>query len=332
MRYITYRSYRSYFKIHWKGSKTMANIYSSIDQVIGQTPLVRLKDAMKPTGFNGEILLKLESLNPGGSVKDRIGKAMVDQAEEEGVLKPGGTIVEASSGNTGIALALVGAARGYHVILTMPETMSEERRALLKAYGAELVLTPGDKGIPGAIKKANEIASATPNAFLARQFENKVNPQIHYETTGPEIWEDTEGAVDLLVAGIGTGGTITGAGHYLKEQKASVEMIAVKPSGSPLLAKGETGKHKIQGIGAGIVPEILDQDIYSEILLATDDEAINAAHSLGTENGIFVGISAGAALWATLEVAKRPENKDKTLVAILPDSGDRYLSVEGFIK
>ncbi len=310
----------------------MANIYSSIDQVIGQTPLVRLKDAMKPTGFNGEILLKLESLNPGGSVKDRIGKAMVDQAEEEGVLKPGGTIVEASSGNTGIALALVGAARGYHVILTMPETMSEERRALLKAYGAELVLTPGDKGIPGAIKKANEIASATPNAFLARQFENKVNPQIHYETTGPEIWEDTEGAVDLLVAGIGTGGTITGAGHYLKEQKASVEMIAVEPSGSPLLAKGETGKHKIQGIGAGIVPEILDQDIYSEILLATDDEAINAAHSLGTENGIFVGISAGAALWATLEVAKRPENKDKTLVAILPDSGDRYLSVEGFIK
>ncbi len=310
----------------------MTNIYSSIDQVIGQTPLVRLKDAMKPTGFNGEILLKLESLNPGGSVKDRIGKAMVDQAEEEGVLKPGGTIVEASSGNTGIALALVGAARDYHVILTMPETMSEERRTLLKAYGAELVLTPGDEGIPGAIKKANEIADATPNAFLARQFENKVNPQIHYETTGPEIWEDTKGAVDLLVAGIGTGGTITGAGQYLKEQKESVEMIAVEPSGSPLLAQGKTGKHKIQGIGAGIVPKILDQDIYSEILLATDEEAINAAHSLGTENGIFVGISAGAALWATLEVAKRAENKDKTLVAILPDSGDRYLSVEGFIK
>jgi cysteine synthase A len=310
----------------------MANIYSSIDQVIGQTPLVRLKDAMKPTGFNGEILLKLESLNPGGSVKDRIGKAMVDQAEKEGVLKPGGTIVEASSGNTGIALALVGAARDYHVILTMPETMSEERRALLKAYGAELVLTPGDEGIPGAIKKANEIADATPNAFLARQFENKVNPQIHYETTGPEIWEDTDGAVDLLIAGIGTGGTITGAGQYLKEQKESVEMIAVEPSGSPLLAKGETGKHKIQGIGAGIVPDILDQDIYSEILLATDEEAINAAHSLGSENGIFVGISAGAALWATLEIAKRPENKDKTLVAILPDNGDRYLSVEGFIK
>lgn len=310
----------------------MANIYSSIDQVIGQTPLVRLKEAMKPTGFNGEILLKLESLNPGGSVKDRIGKAMIDQAEKEGVLKPGGTIVEASSGNTGIALALVGAARDYHVILTMPETMSEERRTLLKAYGAELVLTPGDEGIPGAIKKANEIADATPNAFLARQFENKVNPQIHYETTGPEIWEDTKGAVDLLVAGIGTGGTITGAGQYLKEQKESVEMIAVEPSGSPLLAQGKTGKHKIQGIGAGIVPKILDQDIYSEILLATDEEAINAAHSLGTENGIFVGISAGAALWATLEVAKRAENKDKTLVAILPDSGDRYLSVEGFIK
>lgn len=310
----------------------MANIYSSIDQVIGQTPLVRLKEAMKPTGFNGEILLKLESLNPGGSVKDRIGKAMIDQAEKEGVLKPGGTIVEASSGNTGIALALVGAARDYHVILTMPETMSEERRALLKAYGAELVLTPGDEGIPGAIKKANEIADATPNAFLARQFENKVNPQIHYETTGPEIWEDTDGAVDLLIAGIGTGGTITGAGQYLKEQKESVEMIAVEPSGSPLLAKGETGKHKIQGIGAGIVPDILDQDIYSEILLATDEEAINTAHSLGSKNGIFVGISAGAALWATLEIAKRPENKDKTLVAILPDNGDRYLSVEGFIK
>ena len=310
----------------------MANVYTSIDQVIGKTPLVRLKDSVKPAGFNGEILLKLESLNPGGSVKDRIGKAMVDQAEEEGILKPGGTIVEASSGNTGIALALVGAARDYKVILTMPETMSEERRALLKAYGAELVLTPGDEGIPGAIKKANEIAESTPNSFLASQFENKVNPQIHYETTGPEIWEDSDGAVDILVAGIGTGGTITGASKYLKEQKDSVEMIAVEPSGSPLLAKGETGKHKIQGIGAGIVPEILDQEIYSEILLATDEDAINSARSLGTENGIFVGISSGAALWAALEIAKQPKNKDKTLVAILPDNGDRYLSVEGFIK
>lgn len=310
----------------------MAKLYRSIDEVIGKTPLVQLKDSLKPEGFNGEILLKLESLNPGGSVKDRIGKAMIDKAEEEGILKEGGTIVEASSGNTGIALALVGAARGYKVILTMPDTMSEERRAFLRAYSAELVLTPGDEGIPGAIAKAKEIAESTENSFLASQFENKVNPQIHYETTGPEIWEDSNGDVDILVSGIGTGGTITGAGKYLKEQKNTVEMIAVEPSGSPLLAKGETGKHKIQGIGAGIVPKVLDQDIYSEIILATDENAMTTARMLGANEGIFVGISAGAALWAAFEVAKRQENKDKTIVVVLPDSGDRYLSIEGFIK
>ena len=308
----------------------MTKIYNSIDERIGNTPLVRLNDKMKPEGFNGDILLKLESLNPGGSVKDRIGKAMIDRAEEEGVLKEGGTIVEASSGNTGIALALVGSARGYKVILTMPETMSQERRAMLKAYGAELVLTPGDDGIPGAIAKAEQIAEENEGAFLASQFENEVNPEIHYKTTGPEIWEDTDGKVDIVVSGIGTGGTITGSGKYLKEQKDSVEMVAVEPAGSPLLAKGEKGKHQIQGIGAGIVPGVLDQEIYSEIILATDDDAMNTTKKLGATNGIFVGISAGAALWSALEVAARPENSNKTIVAVLPDNGDRYLSMLDF--
>lgn len=310
----------------------MSKTYANVDQLIGKTPLVKLPESLVPENFNGNILLKLESLNPGGSVKDRIGKAMIDRAEEEGILKEGGTIVEASSGNTGIALALVGAARGYKVILTMPETMSKERRALLKAYGAELVLTPGDVGIPGAIKKAEEIAKDTEGAFLASQFENTVNPEIHYKTTGPEIWEDTEGNVDIVVSGIGTGGTITGVGKYLKEQKESVEMVAVEPAGSPLLAKNETGKHRIQGIGAGIVPAVLDQDIYSEIILSTDDDAMKTSRKVATEGGIFVGVSAGAALWAALEVAKRPENKDKTIVAVLPDNGDRYLTFEGFIE
>ena len=310
----------------------MSKTYTTVDQLIGKTPLVKLPESLVPENFNGNILLKLESLNPGGSVKDRIGKAMIDRAEEEGILKEGGTIVEASSGNTGIALALVGAARGYKVILTMPETMSEERRALLKAYGAELVLTPGDVGIPGAIKKAEEIAKDTEGAFLASQFENTVNPEIHYKTTGPEIWEDTEGNVDIVVSGIGTGGTITGVGKYLKEQKESVEMVAVEPAGSPLLAKNETGKHRIQGIGAGIVPAVLDQDMYSEIILSTDNDALKTSRKVATEGGIFVGVSAGAALWAALEVAKRPENKDKTIVAVLPDNGDRYLTFEGFIE
>ena len=310
----------------------MSKTYATIDQLIGKTPLVKLPESLVPENFNGNILLKLESLNPGGSVKERIGKAMIDRAEEEGILKEGGTIVEASSGNTGIALALVGAARGYKVILTMPETMSKERRALLKAYAAELVLTPGDVGIPGAIKKAEEIAKDTEGAFLASQFENTVNPEIHYKTTGPEIWEDTEGNVDIVVSGIGTGGTITGVGKYLKEQKESVEMVAVEPAGSPLLAKNETGKHRIQGIGAGIVPAVLDQDIYSEIILSTDDDAMKTSRKVATEGGIFVGVSAGAALWAALEVAKRPENKDKTIVAVLPDNGDRYLTFEGFIE
>ena len=310
----------------------MSKTYATIDQLIGKTPLVKLPESLVPENFNGNILLKLESLNPGGSVKDRIGKAMIDRAEEEGILKEGGTIVEASSGNTGIALALVGAARGYKVILTMPETMSKERRALLKAYGAELVLTPGDVGIPGAIKKAEEIATETEGAFLASQFENTVNPEIHYKTTGPEIWEDTDGNVDIVVSGIGTGGTITGGGKYLKEQKESVEMVAVEPAGSPLLAKNETGKHRIQGIGAGIVPAVLDQDIYSEIILSTDNDAMKTSRKVATEGGIFVGVSAGAALWAALEVAKRPENKDKMIVVVLPDNGDRYLTFEGFIE
>ena len=310
----------------------MSKTYANVDQLIGKTPLVKLPESLVPENFNGNILLKLESLNPGGSVKDRIGKAMIDRAEEEGILKEGGTIVEASSGNTGIALALVGAARGYKVILTMPETMSKERRALLKAYGAELVLTPGDVGIPGAIKKAEEIAKDTEGAFLASQFENTVNPEIHYKTTGPEIWEDTDGNVDIVVSGIGTGGTITGVGKYLKEQKESVEMVAVEPAGSPLLAKNETGKHRIQGIGAGIVPAVLDQDMYSEIILSTDNDAMKTSRKVATEGGIFVGVSAGAALWAALEVAKRPENKDKTIVAVLPDNGDRYLTFEGFIE
>ena len=310
----------------------MPKTYTTVDQLIGKTPLVKLPESLVPENFNGNILLKLESLNPGGSVKDRIGKAMIDRAEEEGILKEGGTIVEASSGNTGIALALVGAARGYKVILTMPETMSKERRALLKAYGAELVLTPGDVGIPGAIKKAEEIAKDTEGAFLASQFENTVNPEIHYKTTGPEIWEDTEGNVDIVVSGIGTGGTITGVGKYLKEQKESVEMVAVEPAGSPLLAKNETGKHRIQGIGAGIVPAVLDQDMYSEIILSTDNDAMKTSRKVATEGGIFVGVSAGAALWAALEVAKRPENKDKMIVVVLPDNGDRYLTFEGFIE
>lgn len=255
---------------------------------------------------------------------------MIDRAEEEGILKPGGTIVEASSGNTGIALALVGASRGYKVILTMPETMSQERRSMLKAYGAELVLTPGDDGIPGAMAKAKEIVEENEGAFLASQFENKVNPEIHYKTTGPEIWEATDGKVDIVVSGIGTGGTITGAGKYLKEQKESVEMIAVEPAGSPLLAKGEKGKHKIQGIGAGVIPDVLNQEIYSEIVLAADEDAMNTTKKLGATNGIFVGISAGAALWSTLQVAARPENSDKTIVAVLPDNGDRYLSMLNF--
>lgn len=310
----------------------MTKLYKSIDEAIGNTPLVHLNDKMKPEGFTGDILLKLESLNPGGSIKDRIGKAMIDHAEESGLLKEGGTIVEASSGNTGIALALVGSARGYKVILTMPETMSEERRAMLKAYGAELVLTPGADGIPGAIAKAEEIAEENEGAFLASQFENKANPEIHYKTTGPEIWEATDGKVDMVVSGIGTGGTITGAGKFLKEQKESVEMIAVEPAGSPLLAKGEKGKHKIQGIGAGLIPNVLDQEIYSEIVLATDEDAMNTTKKLGATNGIFVGISAGAALWSALQVAARSENSDKTIVVVLPDNGDRYLSMLDFDK
>lgn len=310
----------------------MSKIYNSVDGLIGNTPLVRVNNSFLPKDFNGEILMKLESLNPAGSVKDRIGKAMIDQAEKEGILKEGGTIIEASSGNTGIALASVGTARGYRVILTMPDTMSKERRSMLKAYGAELVLTPGEDGMPGAIDKAEEIADETPNSFVARQFENKINPQIHYETTGPEIWADTAGKVDIFISGIGTGGTITGAGEYLKEQNGDINVVAVEPTNSPVLSKGETGKHKIQGIGAGFVPDVLDTEIYNEIMLVEDQDAIDSAREVGKKEGIFVGISAGAALWAAYTLAERPENKDKTIVAILPDNGDRYLTMEGFIE
>lgn len=309
----------------------MANIYNSIDELIGGTPLVKLKATSAPTDFNGDILLKLEYFNPAGSVKDRIGKAMIDSAEKEGILKEGGTIIEATSGNTGIALASVGSARGYRVILTMPDTMSIERRRILKAYGAELELTPGDDGMKGAMAKAKELAADIPHSFIPSQFDNRVNVDIHYQTTGPEIYKDTDGDIDILVAGIGTGGTITGAGSYLKEQNPDVELVAVEPTGSPLLSKGETGKHKIQGIGAGFIPSILDTDIYKEVIAVNDDDAMLTAKKLGNDEGIFVGISAGAALWAAKELAGRPENAEKTIVVIMPDGGDRYLSIEGFI-
>ncbi len=310
----------------------MSKIYQSIDELIGGTPLLEASEAFLPQGFSGQLLMKLEYLNPAGSVKDRIGKAMIDAAEEEGLLKPGGTIIEATSGNTGIALASVGAARGYKVVLVMPETMTVERRNFLKAYGAEIVLTSGDAGIPGANEHAAQLAEETENSFMPSQFTNPVNVDIHYKTTGPEIWEDTSGGVDIFVSGIGTGGTITGAGHYLKEKNPEVEMVAVEPAGSPLLSEGETGKHKIQGIGAGLVPDILDEEVYNEIVTVSDADALETAQSIAQEAGLFVGVSSGAALWAAKELAGRSENSGKTIVALLPDSGDRYLSMEGFIK
>lgn len=309
----------------------MKKIYDSIDQLIGHTPLVRLKETSKPDNFSGDILLKLEYFNPAGSVKDRIGKAMIDAAEEAGILKAGGTIIEATSGNTGIGLASVASARGYNIILTMPEVMSVERQKILKAYGARIELTAGDEGMNGSIAKALKLAEEIPNSFIPSQFENQVNPKTHYQTTGPEIYEDTEGQVDIFVAGIGTGGTITGTGRYLKEQNPDIKVVAVEPTGSPILSKGEKGKHAIQGIGAGFVPAILDTEIYDEVITIEDEEAYSTARNLGKTDGIFVGVSAGAALAAAKKLASRPENQEKTIVVLLPDGGDRYLSLEKFI-
>ena len=299
-------------------------IYNDIIETIGNTPIVRLNRLSKD--LPGNVALKLEFYNPAGSVKDRIGAAIIDAAEKAGALKPGGTIVEGTSGNTGIALALVGAARGYRVILTMPETMSAERRVLLRAYGAEIVLTPGTDGMSGAVSKAEEIVAETPGAILASQFTNEANPRKHYETTGREIWEDTEGKVDIFVAGIGTGGTISGSGKYLKEQNPNIKIVAVEPKESPLLSEGRVGPHKIQGLGANFVPETLDRGIYDAISPVAGEDAIRTARALAVEEGILSGISGGAATFAALEEAKKSENKDKLIVAVVPDFGERYVS------
>lgn len=299
-------------------------ILNNVTEAIGNTPLVRLNklDADLP----GNVAVKLEFYNPANSVKDRIGRAIIDAAEKSGELKPGGTIVEGTSGNTGIALAMVGAARGYRVILTMPETMSSERRVILRAFGAEIVLTSGADGMRGAVEKAKQIVQETDNAILASQFSNKANPEIHEATTGPEIWNDTDGVVDILVGGVGTGGTITGAGRYLKKQKSGVKVVAVEPADSPLLSEGTAGPHKIQGLGANFVPEVLDREIYDEVIDAPLDASIETARALGAKEGILGGISSGASVWAALEVAKREENRDKLIVAVVPDFGERYIS------
>lgn len=302
----------------------MAKIVNSIVEAIGETPLVRLNRLDE--GLPGNVAVKLEFYNPAGSVKDRIGRAIIDAAEESGALKPGGTIVEGTSGNTGIALAMVGAARGYRVILTMPETMSAERRVLLRAYGAQIVLTPGTEGMRGAVEKAQEIVANTENAILASQFSNEANPAIHYKTTGPEIWEATDGKVDIFVAGIGTGGTISGSGKYLKEQNPNIKVVAVEPKDSPLLSEGRVGPHKIQGLGANFVPETLDRGIYDSVTAVSAEEAMRTSRQLATQEGILGGISSGAAVWAALEEAKKSENKDKLIVAIVPDFGERYIS------
>ncbi|GAA1803126.1 cysteine synthase A [Agromyces neolithicus] len=302
----------------------MAQIYENITEVVGRTPLVRLNRLTE--GAGATVLAKLEFYNPAASVKDRIGVAIIDAAEQSGELTPGGTIVEGTSGNTGIALALVGAARGYNVVLTMPETASVERRVVLRAFGAEVVLTPGAEGMKGAVARAQEIVANTPGAILARQFENEANPAIHRATTGPEIWDDTDGAVDILVSGIGTGGTITGAGGFLKERNPDVKVVAVEPADSAILTGGAPGPHKIQGIGANFVPDVLDRDVYDEVIDVATPDAIATARRLAADEGILGGISSGAAVWAALEVAKRPENDGKTIVVVVPDFGERYLS------
>ena len=305
-------------------------IYKSFTELVGGTPLLELTNLEKKLGLKAKVVAKLEYFNPAGSVKDRIAKAMIEDAEASGKLKPGAVIVEPTSGNTGIGLAAVAASKGYKIILTMPETMSVERRNLLKVYGAKLVLTEGSKGMKGAIAKADEIAAATPGAFIPGQFVNPANPAAHKATTGPEIWRDTEGAVDIFVAGVGTGGTLTGVGEYLKEQKPSVQVVAVEPASSPVLSKGVAGPHKIQGIGAGFVPDVLNTKIYAEIIPVENEDAFALGRELGRTEGVLVGISAGAALWAAVELAKRPENEGKLIVALLPDTGDRYLSTPMF--
>ena len=308
----------------------MSRIYTSADQLIGGTPLLELTHIEKEEGLKARVLAKLEYFNPAGSVKDRVAMAMIDDAEERGVLKPGSVIIEPTSGNTGIGLAAVAAARGYRIIIVMPETMSVERRQLMKAYGAELVLSEGAKGMPGAIAKADELAKEIPNSFIAGQFVNPANPKIHRETTGPEVWNDTDGQVDIFVAGVGTGGTITGVGEYLKAQKPEVKIVAVEPAASPVLSKGVSGPHKIQGIGAGFVPEVLNTGIYDEIIPVANEDAFAVGRLIGRKEGVLVGISSGAAAWAAIELAKRPENEGKTIVVILPDTGDRYLSTPLF--
>ena len=308
----------------------MSNIYTSADQLIGKTPLLKLSRIEKEAGLKARILAKLEYFNPAGSVKDRVVKAMLDEAESSGRLKPGSTIIEPTSGNTGIGLAPVAAARGYRIIITMPETMSVERRQLMKAYGAELVLTEGAKGMKGAIAKAEELAKEIPDSFIPGQFVNPANPAAHRSTTGPEIWEDTDGKVDIFVAGVGTGGTITGVGQYLKEQNPAVKVAAVEPKDSPVLSEGRSGSHKIQGIGAGFVPEVLDTAVYDEVIPVSNEDAFAAGRLVGRKEGILVGISSGAALHAAIELAKRPENAGKTIVALFPDTGDRYLSTPLF--
>lgn len=304
----------------------MAKINDNILDLIGGTPLVKLNGIVNDDAIKATVLAKLEFYNPANSVKDRIGKAIVDAAEQSGELKPGGTIVEGTSGNTGIALALVGAARGYNVVLTMPETMSNERRVLLRAFGAEIVLTPGSAGMQGALDKANEIVAERENAILARQFSNEANLRVHYNTTGPEIWEDTDGKIDYFVAGVGTGGTISGAGRYLKEQNTDIKIVAVEPAASPLLSEGKAGPHKIQGLGANFIPEIYDRKVVDEILKVTNEDAVSTSRTLATTDGILGGISAGANVSAALEVAKRPEAEGKTIVVIIPDFGERYVS------
>ena len=308
----------------------MSHIYTSADQLIGKTPLLELTHIGRAEGLKARVLGKLEYFNPAGSVKDRIAKAMIDDAEQKGLLKPGSVIIEPTSGNTGIGLASVAAARGYRIIIVMPETMSVERRQLMKAYGAELVLTEGTKGMKGAIARADELAKEIPNSFIPGQFVNPANPAIHRATTGPEIWADTDGRVDIFVAGVGTGGTVTGVGEYLKAQNPNVKVVAVEPASSPVLSKGVAGSHKIQGIGAGFVPDVLDTGIYDEIIAVENEDAFAIGRLIGHKEGVLVGISSGAAVWAAIQLAKRPENEGKTIVALLPDTGDRYLSTPLF--
>lgn len=308
----------------------MSKIFTSADELIGGTPLLELRHIEQEEGLEARILAKVEYFNPGGSAKDRVAKAMIDDAEASGRLKPGSVIIEPTSGNTGIGLALVAVARGYRIIIVMPETMSVERRQIMRAYGAELVLSEGAKGMPGAIARAEELARDIPNSFIPGQFVNPANPAAHRLTTGPEIWKDTDGNVDIFVAGVGTGGTLTGTGQYLKEQNPAIRVVAVEPQGSPVLSEGRSGAHNIQGIGAGFIPEVLDTQIYDEVLPVADEDAFAAGRLIGRKEGILVGISSGAAVYAAVQLAKRPENKGKTIVALLPDTGDRYLSTPMF--